>query len=490
MFACFWALFFVAFAAWSWATPLFGAPDEAAQEIKAVAVVRGEWTGSNIGGPSDPYVGVTVPRAYAAPSSSWSCLTSTEKVPASCAESPAGGSSPTRVETYVGRYPPLYYALVGLPSLATASATGIYLMRLVSAFLSALFLALAATSVVLWSRSAVILAGLVLAATPTLFFLGGVINPSGFEVSAAACLWCSALVLVLERSKDAPLGLVAIVALSASAMVLSRGLSPLWLALIALCLLVLAPKRFVSLLQHRRCRAAAAAITGCTVLATVWIVTMHSLDVVPSLLFAPKGISDAGILEDVFGETPRFLTQTIGMFGILTTPSPLYTYVIWYVGVGMVAGAAVIMARYRQLAVLLGVTVAAIVVPVLISASDVRKNGFIWQGKDGLPLAIGIPLVAAAILGRSLAIRRRSSRLVAVVVAAIAIAQFVAFVQALRRNVTGLPGPLNYLNGPWQPPLGALLVTVVAFAVWLSLAVVIWQSALRMDSGDLAAEST
>ena len=48
------------------------------------------------------------------------------------------------VSTYVGRYPPLYYAIVGLPSLAWHTDVAGYLMRLVSGLLSVLFLGPAA----------------------------------------------------------------------------------------------------------------------------------------------------------------------------------------------------------------------------------------------------------------------------------------------------------------------------------------------------------
>jgi hypothetical protein len=52
-------------------------------------------------------------------------------------------------------------------------------------------------------------------------------------------------------------------------------------------------------------------------------------------------------------------------------------------------------------------------------------------------------------------------------------AQLVSFVEALRRNVTGLPGPIDYFNGRWQPPLGALAATIAVVCVWLVLAAVL-----------------
>ena len=480
VFGVFLTLFFCAFATWSWATPLFGAPDEPAHEIRATSLVRGELVGRAPLGASSPQIVVTVPRLYAYASRVPGCFAFKVRVPASCARPPSPGTAPTQVRTYVGRYPPLYYSLVGLPSLATVSVTGIYLMRLVSALLSAAFLALAATCIVVWSRSRLMLAGLALAATPSVFFFGGVINPSGLEISAAICLWCSSLVLVLERCQDPPRGLLAIVGVSAGVAVLCRGLSPLWVALIGLSVLALAPRRVARLARRRDAQITGGCIVACAALATAWIFLEHTLDLKPSVNLVAPGTSDLRIVADVFGRTPIFLQQMIGQFGWLDTLSPAYTYAVWSVGLGLVGAVAILLARSRQLLVLAFVTAATVLVPVLLSASQARRLGFAWQGKDTLPLAVGIPILGAALIGTSSGMTTRvRTWLVSVVVALVATAQLAAFIQSLRRNVTGLPGPLNYFNGPWRPPLGALAATVVTVYVWLLLAAALGRRASR-----------
>lgn len=480
VFALFLALFFCAFATWSWATPLFGAPDEPAHEIKATAVVRGQFVGRAAAGPSSPQIVVSVPGLYAHASRVPGCFAFKVSVAASCAKPPSGGSAPTEVQTYVGRYPPLYYALVGLPSLATVSATGVYLMRLVSALLSAAFLALAATSIVVWSRSSLMLAGLALAATPSVFFFGGVINPSGLEISAAICVWCSSLVLVLERWEDPPHALLAIIGLAAGVAVLCRGLSPLWVALIGLSVLAVAPRRVALLVRRRSVQVTAGSILVCAALATVWIFLEHTLTLKPSINRVPSGTSDLGIIGDVFGRTPIFFQQMIGEFGWLDTLSPAYVYVIWGVALGVMGAAALVFARSRRLFALLFVTAASVVVPVLISASHARRFGFAWQGKDTLPLAVGVPILAAALIGSSSAITPRlRTWLVRAAAAFVALAQLGSFIQALRRNATGLPGPINYFHGPWRPPLGAIAATVVVVYVWVLLAAILWRHGSR-----------
>ncbi|MGH9292389.1 MAG: DUF2142 domain-containing protein [Acidimicrobiales bacterium] len=497
IFALLLGLFFVAFAVWSWATPLFGAPDEPVQVIKAAALVRGELRGTPVAGPGSAETVVTVPRLYARAGTVPGCFAFRPDVPASCAPNLSGGVTPTRVLIYDGRYPPLYYAVVGLPSLATSSAGGVYMMRLVSALLSAGFLALAATVILVWSRSRMLLAGLGLAATPTLFFLGGAVNPSSLEVSSAICCWCSLLILALEhggkkRDGAPPLPLLLSATGSACVMVLTRGLSPLWLAMIGVTVFCLAPGRVIALLRLAKVRVGAVAVLVCTVAAFAWIVTQHTLDVQASPVGPAAGSSELGILADVLGRTPQFFTEMIGRFGWLDVPAPLATYVIWCLGLVAVAGAAILLVRRQQLAVWLGVVAATVVVPVLISSSQARHSGFVWQGRDSLPFAVGVPLVGAALLGASSRVSSggaKPSRFVAVVLFGAALAQFFALTGALRRNAVGLSGPFDYLHGPWGPPLGALAVTLVALAVWIVLPVVLSRVAARSSFGRLDAQA-
>ena len=109
--------------------------------------------------------------------------------------------------SYQARYPPLYFAVVGLPSYFRGSSVDIYLMRLVSALLSAIFLALALTAAVVYSTNRAMVVGLVVAATPMVFFLAGVVNPSGLEISSAHRRmddWCDSRHRTTERASPGP----------------------------------------------------------------------------------------------------------------------------------------------------------------------------------------------------------------------------------------------------------------------------------------------
>ncbi|MGH9297253.1 MAG: DUF2142 domain-containing protein, partial [Acidimicrobiales bacterium] len=281
-------LLFLLMAVWTIATPLVSAPDEQAHISKAAAVVRGELIGHLRGGPLSPRGIVTVPRAYGNLGPLVICYQFKSYVPASCAPPYEGGGKLVRTEIYTARYQPLYYAIVGLPSLLTDSKLGIYLMRLLSAALSALAIALAVFAVVAWSESRWPLAGILVATTPSVLSLGAVVNPSGLEIALGICLWTAGAVLVFERLRDPPAGLVALVAVAGGIECLVRSISPLLVLLTAISLLFLADfGQLSSAVRHISVKLGAAFTAACGAVGAAWVLTEHSLNITPGS--APLG---------------------------------------------------------------------------------------------------------------------------------------------------------------------------------------------------------
>jgi len=455
--------FFAAIAVWSIATPLMASPDEPVHVAKAAAVVRGEWTGrlipdGSIGLQSSPLGVVRIPAAYANLGDLVHCYQFDTDKPASCAP-PYHGSSKTVDDTiYNARYQPLYYAIVGLPSLLTDSATGIYLMRLVSAALSALFLALAVMAAVTWSRSRLLLAGVIVASTPSVLFFAGVVNPNGFEISLSICLWTSALILAMERLRHPPLGLVALVSVSAGVEALVRSLSPFWVVLTLLAALTVADwKELSSFLRSRRAWAGGAFAVVCGALGTAWIITEHSLNVLPPSSPVPRSVGEGHLLVLAFLRTSGYYSEMLSRFGWLVAPSPYLTYLLFTMLLGWLAFGALGTASARRITVLLATVVAVVVIPVLISAAQAHRLGITWQGKDTLPLAVGVPILAATLIANSslAEVRVFRTRSVGLVAVTAAIAIVTALWGDLRRNAVGDAGPnLSFLHAAWQPPLG------------------------------------
>jgi hypothetical protein len=165
----------------------------------------------------------------------------------------------------------------------------------------------------------------------------------------------------------------------------------------------------------------------------------------------------------------------IGVFGSFDTFAPLLTYIIWYALIGLVTIAAISLARAREAWVLFSFVVAILIVPVLISSSQAHASGYTWSGRDTLPFAVGLPIVAASLLGERLGESHRG-RIVGVVASLAGCAQFAAFFEALRRYAVGTKGPdFAFLIHPsWQPPIGVIgasvgeaTIVVVAYVLFV-----------------------
>lgn len=443
-------------AAWALATPFFGAPDEPAHVIKAAAVAHGEFLGRYTG-PATARVTVTIPATVAKAATTHICYAFHNTVSAGCLPHFTTASGSRSVTTYVGRYPPIYYLLVGLPTLVMHTPGVLYLMRLVSAAISAAFLTAAVTA----ARGAgLLLAGVAVAATPMVLFLGGVVNPSGLEVCAAICVWVAGLRLVTESTGGPPRrGLVIRLVVAAAVLVQTRGLSPLWLALIGLTLLWLAGwPRTVALLRMRSVQIGLAVVTVFGVFALVWIVLAKSLTIAPVGTPVAADASRWEILRTSLRRTYLDSKGLFGLFGWNDTQAPRLTYVLW--GIALAAVVLALLARRpsRYTVAVGALVVLSLAVPTLLSASQAHKDGIVGQGRYVLPLAVGIPIVAGYAAGRGWPGGRLRWLVLPVGALALTAAQGAAFTQALRRYRTGMGHSLFSAHPPWSPPIPELLL--------------------------------
>jgi hypothetical protein len=467
---------FALMAAWSVGMPRFSGPDEPTQIIHAAAVVRGQFVGLPMGGPGDAYTQVNVPAELANGDVVIPCYQWNPTVPASCVHVAPVPNRTVSAGTYAGRYPPLYYAIVGLPTLVVTSPAGITLMRLVSSLLNAIFLGLAIMCVGVWSRNRLLALGILLALTPMAFYLGGMVNPNGLEISAAICLWVSGLVLALEHLEDPPRGLVAVMVTAAAVLTLTRGVSPLWTFLTVVILVALGDRSaVVSLVRRRRdVQVGAGIVLLCGVAAVGWIVRQHALDLVPAGAKPHAGTSTMHILFEAFGQTGSWFEQMVGIFGSLEAPSPLPTFLAWWVAIGAVVLLAFAVGRRREIGSLVVLIVLVLLLPAFMELPKATSEGLVWQGRYTLPLGVGIPLIGTAIIGRSALPQQLVRRTFGILAIALPIAGLLAFCEALRRFSTGVLGPLIPWRGGWQPPGGTLL-DLIWYAVATTLfSILLW----------------
>ena len=415
-----------------------------------------------------------------------------QNLPADCGHGLRGSGREVIGVTYVGRYPPLYYAIVGLPSLIWHTNTAVYLMRLLSGLLCSMFLGLAFALAALWSRSRLLVLAVAVTASPMAIIFGAVVNPSGLEIAAATCVWTGGLILVLDRTSEPPTSLVVATGIAASGMVLSRGLSPLWLAVIGGSLAALAPGSLRVLLRSRRVRIAAVAVTLVTLLAVAYIVWARALSVYPAGQPVPVGTSALGITRLALGRTGRIVNEFVGTFGWSFTSSPIVVMGLWVFSTSTVLVLGLVFSLRRHAAVIIGLIVASILVPAALMVSQAHKDGLVWQARDGFPLYAGPLLVAGAValrnqvpmgadLGEARHIQWATRRLALLLSICVATAQIGDFAWSLRRYTVGLGSTINpfgHGRATWNPPLPPITLflivggAAIAYGWWLVLSTV------------------
>jgi hypothetical protein len=143
----------------------------------------------------------------------------------------------------------------------------------------------------------------------------------------------------------------------------------------------------------------------------------------------------------------------------------------------MLLGLGLFLGRRPYVVVLVGLVVLTLVIPIVFEAANAHNLGYVWQGRYTLPLAAGIPLVAAGAVVNGYLTDRMHRRVAIVIPVVLVIAEFAIFFQALRRYTVGLRGTFLPFGGKWHPPFGTVAISVafvvflVAFGIWLRLIV-------------------
>jgi predicted membrane protein DUF2142 len=471
-------------ALWALATPLFASADEPSHAVRAWSLVHGDILGDTFGSadrPPNPFasfvpnlpdygLSVTSPTAYRN-YGNVSCVAFSPNKPADCVALGRGDGT-ARTLTYTGRYFPAYYVVVGAPTLVTPpGAFQIYLMRVAGVLLCAALLASAVTAA--HERGGLAAAGVVVAITPMALFFAASINPSGLEVAAGIAVWASGALLVANAREGRVEGrAIDRFGIAAIALATTRPLSPVWLAVaVAVLALVAGRAGLRALWQSARCRTWGAIVIGATAIHLAWNVYAEAYDS-RHYVGHPVELPGAAILRTSFGKSDELLRQMVGVFGWLDTPAPNATFLIWLLAVGALVGLAVVFASRRWLVAMLAAFAATAVLPPLLEASQARDVGFQWQGRYTLPLAVGIPVLAAFSVPAGAPLVRR--RIGIGLTVALSLASWLAYAQALRRYAVGANGTLLFFKGAaWTPPIASVVLLVAYLAaaggfIWYS----------------------
>lgn len=454
-----WGVFTLLATVWAVANPLMAAPDEPAHVVQAAAVVRGQLLGP--AGPGGTVV--DLPYFYERVGAYPTCYMFHDDVTGNC-DPPATKplDAPSQTSTPAGRYNPLYYAIVGLPTLAPPGDGVLYAMRILSGALTGFFLALGMRAIAELRAPSMLVPAVAAAITPMVVFLDSSVNPAALEIAAAFALWAQLLTLLRHPDPARDVRRMWWIALSAVFFANARGLSLLWAAVVVVvCVVASSWARVRDLLVSRRAWPAWAVVAAGVLAAAAWLVGANSL----SAGGASSGVTVAQALVNSVLSTNAYLLNMVGEFGWLDTFLEHWVYMTWALLLGVVLLPALAAARRRELwaQLLLGASVLAL--PVLVHSWQAPTFGIIWQGRYVLPVAVGLPLLAGYVLhDRAAGLPHRVVARLGVVVAVVAcLVQGAAFVENLHRYVNGEKGAWAQLEpDAWLPPLPLPLVLALA----------------------------
>ncbi|MGA2036602.1 MAG: DUF2142 domain-containing protein [Acidimicrobiales bacterium] len=452
--------------AFALASPLWGPPDEPSQLLQAAAVVRGELLGPSVsyglGYPDQNMVGtqVRVPAELAdnAPHP-FPCFFLNPDETAGCAYPPVPESGDVTTTTYQGRYPPLYYFLVGWPTYLPSVRAAVYGIRLLSAALVSVLLAGAFYLAAASRRRPLLLAAVAVSATPEAMFMAGAVNPSGLEIAAAICAWTAGLVYVFDAPERRRASLHWLGA-SMVILMLTRPLGPALVLAIVATLFLLAGSALRQRLHDPLLLRWAGALAVSLVCALGWIAVAQPFATASLLHDYPlaAGTSLGSLLLVSVGHLGDQFTEIVGQTGWNVRLLPIAIYWLELAILGFFLTIALGARPIRGRLAVGGLLAASILLPVIANATQATTLGLVWEGRYVLPLAAGI-LVVAAYLGSTEPggepLLRRCA--VPILVAAGAI-QVVAVYAELRRFMVGDAGSLLLRHPGWSPPLPALLL--------------------------------
>ena len=459
--------------AWILATPPGAYPDADAHYIRAMAASHGEFFGQPYTGPPlDPSrfrLGQArvfqVPAGLAVPTT-FDCVAGDLIRPSVCSYAAPDNLAVTSQVSVEGTDTPLGYLLPALLMRLAKGANGAELLGRIATLGTTLAL-LGAAVALLWTRRWRLspLAGLVLAVTPTVLFLGGEVGPNGLESVATIC-FVAGLIRLGRGDDDDPPRPWMFLATAAGAVVLalSRPLGFAWVILdVAAWALVFGHRGVFRLYSARAARIALGIAVVAVGVSFAWE-RINQLKPVGGLGGALAQV------PGVFDLIPQYVGDFVGRFGASDTPLPQPLVEPWVACVVIVAGIAVAVGNRRErigiVALLVGVV--AVLVGYASAFDSLLGGGLAYaQARHVLPFALLLPLFVGEVVSRRAGRlgARTPGRLFLYCAVIAAVVGVGAFYYDARRYAVGTLGRfLFFLPGraAWAPAEGWLLLLGMA----------------------------
>ncbi len=385
------------FAVWVLVIPPFAGSDEHDHAYRAAAAARGQLFVDPVDATrgTGAFLKVPVDIVDAARSE---CQDLSYTKDHDCVGTPAGDDQV--VASGAGRYHPLFYAVIGSAALPFDGSAALYAMRIATALLAAAFVAIAARAASTWARSRWPYLGIAVACTPVALYSSAVASPNGVEMMSALALWMS-LIGLLVAPPEHIRRLAVFAGVSGAVLATLRPLGPLW------CLVVFAGVLLAVRAEHGRIRAllrrpavlgAAALVLVSAVQNTVWVVAVDALKLgVEKDLNTPFGerVGAAAV------QVPAWILQAIAAFPMRNDASHPAVYACYLILFVIVVFFGLRFGTTRARIAIALVVATVLLFPYVTTVQSWDTYRAAWQGRYGLPVAMGIVVIAAYALDRS-----------------------------------------------------------------------------------------
>ncbi len=445
--------------AWILALPPFRGVDEFDHAYRAVAVAHGQWHAPGTPAPNGRGELVRVTPGIVADAGPV-CATLAYTKHDNCSPAQRLEDGSVLVASASARYNPVYYALVGTVAKPFDGASALYAMRMASAVLCSLLLALASWVTARWATTRWPLVGLVTTLMPVTVYATAITASNGVETYAALGLWTSLIGLGRVDAAHRRAFLVT-ATVFAVPLVGVRTLGPLWaLCIVGLWAGLVGRRTTGGLVRdHPVGLAAGALVSSVTAMAAAvwsWWVGTNEIE-----SFGPFDHALRNTLVDV----PLWFLQSIAAFPTRNEQAPTVVYAAAAVVVVALLAVGVRRAAPRVRWVMALTFAVALLIPFAIQLQAYPVGGAIWQGRYGWPVSMGVLLLGALAVEVNPPGHRLTSPLLLSGGALWAVAQAVSAGNVAANELVHSPlsGDPRWLT---LPPWALAVLAVVGVAAW------------------------